>query len=359
MPKGYYLNKNGYFVIDKQYLGQRIFTTTRYREGEKREVEALIREEMNSIYNAKKRGDRPCVTFRQCAVEYCLRNSHQNQIEHFTGMLDRLDMYIGSVVASELHQEHPAFKHVIADLKKKRRKNTTINSYIEAVSRVLTAAVSWRYDWCQLTWLESAPKFDKLEDDSRPPKPISWKQQDKFFPQLPPHLRGEAIVFVNTGLRDTELNTMRWKNELVLPGNIMGFIVNAKGSKRKKHRQRLVVFNDLAKAEVDRRRGDHNEFVFTYKGKPKARSNNNGFQRARERANLDVRVQDLRHTFGHRLRAAGVDKETRSDLLGHGKSLTTHYSAASIQRLHEAVQKIMVKTAHQVVVNLEDYRKIA
>ena len=99
--------------------------------------------------------------------------------------------------------------------------------------------------------------------------------------------------------------------------------------------------------------------MFTYKGRPKKRTTNSAFKKARARSGLDVRVQDFRHTFGHRLREAGVDEETRSDLLGHGKSITTHYSAASLEKLYDAVSRIMVKTTHQVVVNLEDYRRIA
>jgi len=43
----------------------------------------------------------------------------------------------------------------------------------------------------------------------------------------------------------------------------------------------------------------------------------NGDQQARKRAGIpDVRVHDLKHTFG-RLRTAGVSFEDRQDLLGH------------------------------------------
>ena len=54
-----------------------------------------------------------------------------------------------------------------------------------------------------------------------------------------------------------------------------------------------------------------------------------------------VRVHDLRHTFGHRLRAAGVSFEDRQDLLGHRSGrITTHYSAPDLQRLLRAVDAI-------------------
>jgi integrase len=56
--------------------------------------------------------------------------------------------------------------------------------------------------------------------------------------------------------------------------------------------------------------------------------NNTASQSARRRAGLaHVRVHDLKHTFGRRLRDAGVSFEDRQDLLGHRAGrITTHYS---------------------------------
>jgi len=52
-------------------------------------------------------------------------------------------------------------------------------------------------------------------------------------------------------------------------------------------------------------------------------------------------IHNLRHTFGRRLRAAGVSEEDRKDLLGHkNKSITTHYSMAEIKDLISAANKI-------------------
>lgn len=70
--------------------------------------------------------------------------------------------------------------------------------------------------------------------------------------------------------------------------------------------------------------------------------NNNGWQEARKRAGLQqVRVHDLKHTFGRRLRAAGVSFEDRQDLLGHRSSrITTHYSAAELTSLLEAANRV-------------------
>ncbi len=54
-----------------------------------------------------------------------------------------------------------------------------------------------------------------------------------------------------------------------------------------------------------------------------------------------VRIHDLKHTFGRRLRAAGVGEETRKVLLGHKNGdITTHYSAAELAELIAAVNRI-------------------
>ena len=54
-----------------------------------------------------------------------------------------------------------------------------------------------------------------------------------------------------------------------------------------------------------------------------------------------LRVHDLKHTFGRRLRAANVSFEDRRDLLGHkATEITTHYSAANIQNLIEASDRV-------------------
>jgi len=70
--------------------------------------------------------------------------------------------------------------------------------------------------------------------------------------------------------------------------------------------------------------------------------NNTAWQSARQRAGLpQVRVHDLKHTFGRRLRAAGVSFEDRQDLLGHKSGrITTHYSNAELQNLIDAANRV-------------------
>jgi integrase len=84
------------------------------------------------------------------------------------------------------------------------------------------------------------------------------------------------------------------------------------------------------------------DFVFAYRKRSIETMNNTAWQAARKRAGLpQVRIHDLKHTFGRRPRAAGVSFEDRQDLLGHrfGR-ITTHYSAAELANLIEAANRV-------------------
>jgi integrase len=339
-------------------MGVRLYETTHFSKGQEENVEALIVELTHSIYNAKRHQVRPKVTFQDCAIEYLSRNQNQLQIKGFEGYLKRIDEFIGHIEASKLHDRHPDFLRLLDQQHKRGNKKKSINHYIEAVNRVLSAAAKWRYDWCELTWLAAAPKFELLTiDDKRPSHPLSWAEQEHLLKYLPHHIQDEVISFINSGLRDSELYDLQWKNELDLPNGIMGFITRNKGTRKRKFREKLILCNEHMREVIERKRGEHLTHVFSYKGNPKKSGRGTGWRSGVKASGLDLTIHDLRHTFGHRLRAAGVDEETRKELLGHGVSLTSMYSASAIETLYEAVCLIDKRTDYAPVIDLMKYKK--
>ena len=177
--------------------------------------------------------------------------------------------------------------------------------------------------------------------DKRQPYPLSWEEQSRLFRELPDHLADMALFAVNTGCRDAEICNLRWDWEVAVPElGTSVFIIP--GSRVKNGEDRLVVLNRIARSVVDGARGSMPTYVFAYKGSPMQRMLNSAGREARARAGLpQVRVHDLKHTFGRRLRAAGVSFEDRQDLLGHRSGrITTHYSAADLSRLIEAANSV-------------------
>jgi len=87
--------------------------------------------------------------------------------------------------------------------------------------------------------------------------------------------------------------------------------------------------------------------VFSYDDRPLTKIHTSAWKRAWLKSGLPdnpaIRkgVHNLRHTYGRRLRAAGIPLETRKVLLGHASGdITTHYSAAEIDELLVAAEKI-------------------
>ena len=103
-----------------------------------------------------------------------------------------------------------------------------------------------------------------------------------------------------------------------------------------------MVLNDITLSVVNDLRGKHDTHVFTFHKKPIYHMSNSGWRRAREKAGLpQVRVHDLKHTFGRRLRAAGVSLEHIQDLVRHRLGrVSTHFSAAELTRLIEAANTV-------------------
>ena len=71
----------------------------------------------------------------------------------------------------------------------------------------------------------------------------------------------------------------------------------------------------------------------------------------------NVRVHDLKHTFGHRLEAAGVAFGDCQVLLGHKpRTVTQRYMAAEITRLIEAAERALA-TEHRISVPMTIIRR--
>lgn len=151
-----------------------------------------------------------------------------------------------------------------------------------------------------------------------------------------------VLFKVNTGYREAAVCGLRWEWEVSVPElGTSVFIVPAEHVKNRQ--ERLIVLNRAALSVINEVRGEHPTFVFTHRGEPLAKMNNSAWKRVRQVVGLtQVRVHDLKHTFGRRLRAAGVSFEDRQDLLGHKSGrVTTHYSGAEVANLIEAANQVV------------------
>ncbi|MDB5927474.1 MAG: integrase family protein [Betaproteobacteria bacterium] len=337
-------------------------------------AEAWLAEQVQRIALAKSRGSRPRVTFGEAGAKY-LRDNRERlaSIQDAAWHVELLYPWIGDTGLEDVHDGtlEPFVKH---RLEVDKVSLTTVNRSKEVVRRILNlAARSWRHE-NGMTWLETSPLIaidaKQARKKARRPYPLSWEEEDLLFAELAEDPNRQMARFkVNTGNREEEVCILRWAWEIAVPElNTSVFVIP--GAFVKNGEDRLIVLNQVARKVIEERRGLHPEFVFTYRG-PRAKKygggfrpgfagepiecmNNNAWQHARARAAEryrqkfgrpapwgfeHVRVHDLKHTFGRRLRAAGVGEETRKVLHTNG-DITTHYSAVELAELITAVNKI-------------------
>jgi integrase len=285
-------------------------------------------------------GVRPARTFQQAAAKFVLENQHKKSLSDDISRLKGLMPWIGNVNIDSLHLG--VLQPWVAERRRAGTSAGTINHGLQFVRRILNLAAGEWMDERGLTWLQAAPKIKLLANhDKRQPFPLSWEEQSRLFRELPCHLTDMALFAVNTGCRDAEICHLQWDWEVAVPE--LGTSVFIIPRWRVKNGQdRVVVLNRTAQSVVDARRGKHAKYVFDFRGHPLRCMLNRGWREARTRAGLPlVRVHDLKHTFGRRLRASGVSFEDRQDLLGHGSGrITTHYSAADLSRLIDAANRV-------------------
>ncbi len=331
--------RNGVWHIDKQINRQRLCESTGAVDLE--EAERYLARRAESVRQATVYGVRPKRLFIEAATKFLMENQHKASISSDAGRLKNLVPFIGNLPLESVHMG--TLQPYITARRKSGIKTRTINHGLQVVRHILNLAAGEWMDEYGLTWLANAPKIKLLpEADLRKPYPLDWDEQALLFKELPSHLQKMALFAVNTGCRDAEICHLRWEWEVPIPE---GSVFIIPGEQTKNNEDRLVVLNDIAKSVIEEVRGQHPIYVFAYKGKPLARMLSTGWRNARVKAALPhVRVHDLKHTFGRRLRAAGVSFEDRQDLLGHKSGrITTHYSSAELAGLIEAANKVCEK----------------
>jgi integrase len=330
--------RSGIWHIDKVILGRRVCQSTGTVRLE--DAERILARVMEEARQAQVFGVRPTRTFEQAAAKFVREHQHKRSLSDDVSRLKGLMPWIGRVPLCQLHLG--TLQPWIETRRADGVSAGTINHGLQIIRRILNlAAGEWR-DERGLTWLQTAPKIRLLANrNKRQPYPLSWQEQARLLEELPDHLREMALFAVNTGCRAAEVCSLQWDWEVAVSElGISVFVIP--GPRVKNGEDRVVVLNDTASAVVDKRRGKHERYVFAYGAKPVSNMLNSAWKRARSRAGLEqVRVHDLKHTYGRRLRASGVSFEDRQDLLGHrsGK-ITTHYSASDLSRLLEAANRV-------------------
>ena len=345
--KGIQLVDAGSRIVNKEYKGQRIFQ--RLGTVSQNDAEAWLSAKQAEIdaerVNSLRRGGQRlwADAARKYLIECEIRKVRTLDLigYHVTLLLP----YIGGQPLLQVCND--SLEDFKADRQEDGVKNSTINRTMEVVrTTLIRAARVWREEG--LPWLSAPPLIEMLDEKAqkREPYPISWAEQARLLPRLAAHHQGMVEFAVNTGARDENVCGLRWEWEVRVPelGRSV-FVIPPEFYKT--NRKHVLILNDRSWAIIESKRGEHEKYVFTWAGPNHERDrvgtiNTAAYQKARADVGLtQVRVHDLRHTFGQRLRDAGVSEEDRALLLGHAiDGMPQHYATATVARLVDAANSV-------------------
>lgn len=341
---------------------------------ERAEAERRLIRRLAEVQQAAERRHVGGHLFEEAGLKYLAEIAHKPSADDIASQLDRLFHFVGQLEIVAVHDGSLA--PFVSAEQARGLAPKSINNALGVVSAVLNrAAKVWRDD-AGRPWLQQAPPritYLPVQGRQKKPYPLSWAEQDRLVAAMPRHLADASLYAVNTGCREQEVVGLRWDWLREVGSHLVAVIPEGFA---KNDDERVVVLNSVARRVVEAQRGNHPVRVFSYtRGKkdpkvlPYGKLHNTAWKRAWKAAGLPqdgvVRgPHNLRHTFGRRLRAAGVPLETRKALLGHRNGdITTHYSKAEIEELIEAAELVTRRTHEaptlRVVVQMSDGKKEA
>jgi integrase len=300
------------------------------------------------------------VDFNTVAAKH-LNESTKVSIKEDARYIEQMAPYIGALPMSEIyrgydeHNKPTSLEQFILDRAKDKVSARTINYALGILNIIGNKAVNrWRGIGGKplVPFWNCVPMIDQEEANAlglrekRVVGPISWEEQTILFNELPELNRDMCLFKVNTGCREQEVCQLRWSWLVQRDDGIWFFEIPSEFVKNRL--RRVVVLNDIAKPVIQKHMGNHPEFVFVYKGHPIKKMNTSAFRNARNRAASkspgigNVGIHSLKHTYGARLRVAGVPEEDRYFLTGHkGRmSMTTYYSAPELMKMLEYSNRV-------------------
>lgn len=262
--------------------GQRIRQSTRTEDRKQaQEFEDRLKTE---LWRVQQLGEKPRRTWQEAVVRWLKETQHKKDHEKDKAKFRWLNPYLGEFYLDEITRD---VIDGIRDAKREEAGPSTVNRYLSVIRSVLYMA---RDDW---EWIDRAPKVKEFQEPKIHVRWITPNEAQRLITALPPHLAAMAEFSLQTGLRQSNVSYLKW-DQVSLERQTAW--IHADESKNGK--ALAVPLNKLAVRVLQRQLGKHNQYVFTYQGKPVQRTSTKAWKRALEKAGIEnFRWHDLRHTW--------------------------------------------------------------
>ena len=348
-----------YWYVEGTLFSQRVRESTGTTS--KEEATLILNDIIHKLRRRHVYGEEDAVVdFNTVAAKY-LNESTKVSIKEDARYIEQMAPYIGALPMNKIYRGYDErnrptrLEQFILDRAKDKVTARTINYALTVLNIIGNKAVKrWRGTggkpllpfWAGVHLIDQEEAKSLGLKPKRVVGPISWEEQTILFNELPDLNHDMCLFKVNTGCREQEVCQLQWQWLVQRDDGIWFFELPADLVKNRI--RRVVVLNDIAKSVIQKRHSEHLKYVFAYKNHPVKSMGGTAFQKARKRAASklpsirNVGIHNLKHTYGARLRAAGVPEEDRNFLTGHkGRmSMTTYYSAPELSKMLEYSNRV-------------------
>ncbi|WP_373282236.1 tyrosine-type recombinase/integrase [Silvimonas terrae] len=251
---------------------------------EAQELHDRLRSEM---WREARLGQKPKRSFDEAALRWIQEMEHKRSLDddrsrikwirpHLKGYT--LDQINNTVVRDILEKMQPRGKPM---------SGATRNRYIALVRSIIRKA---HREW---EWLDAAPAFRLYRETTRRIRWLTPAEAKQLIKELPAHWKVIVQFALATGLRKNNILQLRWSQI-----DMARRVAWVHPDEAKAGRGIGVPLNQTAVNAIQACMGAHDEFVFTFEGKPMRIDSNSAWRSALLRAGIkDFRFHDLRHTW--------------------------------------------------------------
>ncbi|WP_241674506.1 tyrosine-type recombinase/integrase [Candidatus Methylobacter oryzae] len=165
--------------------------------------------------------------------------------------------------------------------------NATVNRVMSIIRAILNRA---KNEW---EWIDNVPNVRMLPEPNSRVRWLTAEEAQKLLAELPSHLEAMARFALATGLREANVTGLMWSQ--IDRGRECAWI---HPEQAKAGKAIAVSLNREALEVLDKQRGQHSQYVFSYKGEPVKKAGGKAWRNALSRAGIaDFTWHDLRHTW--------------------------------------------------------------
>lgn len=256
-------------------------------------------------------------------------SKHKRSIDKDIENLAWLKPYLSGMLLTDINRQN--IEQLAKIREKIGNKPATINRMLALIRAILRRSVN---EW---EWLDKIPYIKLRSENNNRTRFLTQGEANSLVKLLPAHL-GDMVTFsLATGLRQSNVTKLEWhyvdmeRQHLYIPAE-----------KSKSNKPLGIPLNAGAIAILEKRKGMHNRYVFTYRHKPIKQCTTKAWYKVLDKLGIeDFRWHDLRHTWASWHVQNGTPLHELQKLGGwESHAMVLRYAHLSSEHLQNASERI-------------------